>query len=312
MGGVRALVVEAEAEGQRLDAYLASHPAIGLSRARLQKLIKDGAVTVGGGAAKPSRLIRAGEEIAVVLPALKPPGVRPGPIPLDLLYEDEHFLVLNKPSGMVVHPAGRRRSGTIVNALLHHCAGELSGIGGVERPGIVHRLDKETSGLLVAAKSDRAHAGLTSQFASRTVEKRYRAIVCGVVGPQEGSIERPIGRHPKDRKRMAVVEGGRAALTEYRVLERFEAHTHLDVSLKTGRTHQIRVHLASVGHPVLGDRTYGGRSVRRVEAEPLIGRQALHAWRLAFSHPIDGRPMAFEAPPPEDFQRALLSLKERR
>lgn len=301
----------AEAEGLRLDAYLAGHPSLDLSRARIQQLIREGAVTVGGKSAKPSRTLRAGESIALALPDLKPPPVEGEPIALDVLFEDEHFLVLNKPPGMVVHPAGRIRSGTVVNALIHHCAGSLSGIGGVERPGIVHRLDKDTSGLLLAAKNDRAHAGLTGQFAGRTVEKLYRAIVLGVVRDDEGTIDKPIGRSPSDRKRMAVVEGGREALTEYRVVERFSAHTDLEVTLRTGRTHQIRVHLASVGHPVLGDSSYGGRRVRRqkIKEGPYIARQALHAWKLAFRHPIEGQPMAFEAPLPEDLTEALLKLR---
>lgn len=307
--------VEAEDEGLRLDAYLAAHPSLGLSRARLQRLIRDGAVSVSGRRVKPSRHVRAGEEVSVELPELKPASVGPEPIELEVLYEDPHFLVVNKPPGMVVHPAGRVRSGTLVNALLHHCAGSLSGIGGVERPGIVHRLDKETSGLLVAAKTDRAHMGLTRQFAGRKVDKRYRAVVVGVVEADEGVVEGPIGRHPSDRKRMAVVEGGREAETTYRVVERFSAHTHLEVRLRTGRTHQIRVHLASIGHPVLGDKAYGGRRLRRgrrAAGEALIGRQALHAWRLAFDHPVEGRRMAFEAPPPEDFEEALRRLRSTR
>ncbi len=306
----RSVVLEAgaEAEGQRLDAYLASHPAVGLSRARLKRLIQDGAVTVGGQTVKPSRPMRTGEAVSISMPALKPPSVEPEAIALEVFYEDGDLLVLNKPASMVVHPAGRVRSGTVVNALLHHCAGGLSGIGGVERPGIVHRLDKETSGLLVAAKTDRAHLSLTEQFAGRRVEKRYRAIVLGLLEADEGEIDKPIGRHPTDRKRMAVVEGGREALTTLRVLERFDAHTHLEVALRTGRTHQIRVHLASEGHPVLGDPIYGSRRGRQAGGEPLIGRQALHAWRLAFNHPVDGRRMAFEAPPPEDFEEALRRL----
>ena len=312
MGGEKTLVVEVEAgaEGQRLDAYLAEHLSLGLSRAAVQRLIRDGRVTVGGRVAKPSRPVRAGEEITVSVPELRPPAVEPEPLPLKVLYEDGHFLVIDKPAGMVVHPAGGIRSGTVVNALLHHCAGGLSGIGGVERPGIVHRLDKETSGLLVAAKTDRAHVELGRQFASRTVEKRYLAIVHGVVGADEGVIEESVGRHPKERKRMAVVEGGRPALTEFRVLERFLAHTYLEVGLRTGRTHQVRVHLAFAGHPILGDRTYGGRRGRRPSpaAGPLIGRQALHAWRLALDHPVDGSRMAFEAPVPGDFQEALSRL----
>jgi 23S rRNA pseudouridine1911/1915/1917 synthase len=304
--------VEAEAEGQRIDAYLAGHPAVGLSRARLQRLIHDGAVTVAGRTVKPSRLLRAGEGIAIAIPALQPASVEPEPIELQIIYEDGYFLVIDKPSGMVVHPAGRVRSGTVVNALLHHCAGALSGIGGVERPGIVHRLDKETSGLLVAAKSDPAHLGLTGQFAGRTVDKRYRAIVIGVVEADRGEVDRPIGRHPTDRKRMAIVEGGRPALTSYQVLDRFGAHTHLELVLRTGRTHQIRVHLASVGHPILGDSIYGGsrgQRGRRAGAPTFVARQMLHAWRLAFDHPIDGRRMAFEAPPPEDFEQALDRLR---
>jgi 23S rRNA pseudouridine1911/1915/1917 synthase len=303
--------VEAEAEGQRLDLYLASRPEVGLSRSRLHKLIRQGAVQVAGQTVKPSRPVRAGEAVVLELPKLEPPSVEPEPIELDILYEDEHFLVVNKPASMVVHPAAGVRSGTVVNALLHHCAGRLSGIGGVERPGIVHRLDKETSGLLIAAKTDPAHRSLAAQFASRRVAKHYQALVHGLVRSEEGVIEGSIGRDPKHRKRMALVDGGRPAVSEYRVLERFEAHSLLVVSLRTGRTHQIRVHLASVGHPVLGDRLYGGRRRWVTEGRSLVGRQALHAWRLSFDHPISGQRLWFEAPLPEDFRRALELLRRR-
>jgi 23S rRNA pseudouridine1911/1915/1917 synthase len=247
----------------------------------------------------------------------------PEDIPLDIVYEDADLVVVNKPAGMVVHPAPGHGSGTLVNALLHHCS-DLSGIGGVLRPGIVHRLDKDTSGLLVAAKNDRAHLSLSEQLMERKVNRIYHAVVWGEMPAAEGIIEAPLGRSPRDRKKIAVLEsGGREAVTYYYVMDTFPPFQYIRVKLGTGRTHQIRVHLQHAGRPVLGDPDYGGRKIRRGEldssertvadkAMSLIGRQALHAAELSFIHPAEEREVSFEAPPPEDFGSVLSLLRNRR
>jgi 23S rRNA pseudouridine1911/1915/1917 synthase len=233
-------------------------------------------------------------------------------LPLDVLYEDEILLVLNKSSGIVVHPAAGNEEGTLVNALLHHCQGQLSGIGGVARPGIVHRLDKETTGCLVIAKTDEAHVALSAQFAGRSVDKIYHAIVCGEMEREKGQITAAIARHPSHRKRMAVDdEFGRAARTTYRVLERLRAATLVEATLHTGRTHQIRVHFQFLGFPLVGDVTYGNRQNQRLNELTSFqaSRQMLHAFQLSFIHPRSGKRMSFEAPRPEDFEDALSALK---
>lgn len=322
MGEGRTIVVEAraEAEGQRIDAYLAGHPSVGLSRTRLQRLIHDGAVTVGGRTVKPSRLLRAGEGISIALPTLKPASAEPEPIALHILYEDDHFLVLDKPAGMVVHPAGRVRTGTVVNALLHYCAGALSGIGGVERPGIVHRLDKDTSGLMVAAKTDAAHIGLARQFAAHRVARAYLAVVWGVPGPRAGEIEGNIGRNRRNRKKMAVVaRGGKPALTRYRVLRVLAAGAASLVACRplTGRTHQIRVHMAARRHPLVGDRVYGRARSRRLKELPkaaqdaLAGfkRHALHAYLIGFDHPITAKRITLKSNIPSDIKGLVETLE---
>ncbi len=301
--------------GQRLDKFLASRwPE--LSRARLQDLIeagevrRDDAVITDG-----SSRVKPGQSYALQLPELRPALPQAEARPLDVLFEDEHLLVLDKPAGLVVHPAPGHGRGTLVNALLAHCADSLSGIGGVLRPGIVHRLDKDVSGLLVVAKHDRAHVGLAAQFSVHRIERGYQAIAWGVPPQPSGSVDRPIGRHPKDRKRMAVVERGKRALTHYRLQEAFGTlAARLDVELATGRTHQIRVHLAALGLGIIGDPVYRphrrpqiGAALRDHVAH--LGRIALHAHRLGFTHPVSGEWRSFERPPPAGFDRLAERLR---
>ena len=295
--------------GQRLDKFLASRwPE--LSRARLQGLIEagevrrdDAVITEGSSRVKP------GQSYALHLPEPRPATPQPEARPLEVVFEDEHLLVLDKPAGLVVHPAAGHPRGTLVNALLAHCGRSLSGIGGVLRPGIVHRLDKDVSGLLVVAKHDRAHIGLAAQFSVHRIERAYQAIVWGVPPRPSGSIDLPIGRHPKERKRMAVVESGKPALTRYRMLEAFGTlAARLDVSLATGRTHQIRVHLAALGLGIIGDPVYRPRRRPQVGAAlqrhlARFDRIALHAYRLGFVHPVSGEWRSFERPPPPSFDR---------
>ena len=296
------VVTRAEA-GERLDAYVAR--VSGLSRARVQRLIADGHVLVGGHPQKSRHRVSAGQRIHLRIPPAVPLTLTPEAIPLDIRYEDADLLVVNKPAGMLVHPGAGRTTGTLVHALLAHC-GRLPGIGGVERPGIVHRLDRDTSGVLVVAKTETAHQLLSRQFKARVVKKRYLALVHGEIRQDSGRIEAPIGRREHDRKRMGVRrEGGREARTAYRVIRRLSGMTVLELELETGRTHQIRVHLAHIGHPVLGDQVYGGRRERRRVAagELQADRQMLHAWRLSFHHPRTGAWLEIVAPVPEDFLR---------
>ncbi len=272
----------------------------------LQKLIKDGDVLVGGQAAKPSYRVAAGYTLVVRVPPPAPLAAPPAPhIPLDIVYQDADLLVLNKPAGLVVHPAHGHTDDTLVNALLAHVP-DLAGIGGVLRPGIVHRLDKDTSGLLLVAKHDQAQQALQDQFRTRAVDKVYLALVEGHLVPPRGRIDAPIGRDPRERQRMAVVPSGRPAQTEYRVLETLAETTLVEAHLLTGRTHQIRVHLASLGYPIVGDRVYGHRKQRLA-----LDRQFLHAWRLAFNLPSTGERVHFTAPLPADLQRLLTELGSR-
>lgn len=299
----REFTVTAPQAGRRLDVFLSG--ASGLTRARVQRLIEDGQVLVGGHPQKASHRVSPGERILLRIPPAAPLRLAPEAIPLDILHEDDDLIVLNKPPGMVVHPGAGRSTGTLVQALLAHC-GRLPGIGGVERPGIVHRLDRDTSGVLVVAKTEDAHQSLSRQFKARLVQKRYVALVHGELARDAGRIEAAIGRREHDRKRMGVrVQGGREARTAYRVLRRLPGMTVLRLDLETGRTHQIRVHLAHIGHPVIGDRVYGGRRERRRAASEAsrADRQMLHAWRLAFRHPRTGAWVEFTAPIPEDFLR---------
>jgi 23S rRNA pseudouridine1911/1915/1917 synthase len=303
--------VERSHPGERLDRFLSDRfPAV--SRGTIQRLIEEGHIRVNDHAVKPTHQPRMGEVISVFWPEARPAEAKPEAIPLDILHEDEDVLVLNKAPGIVVHPSAGHEEHTLVNALLHHCEGKLSGIGGVARPGIVHRLDKDTSGCLVVARHDQAHQALSEQFANRTAHKIYLAIVCGEMPRESGEIHAAIARHPSHRKRMAVTGGeGREAWTSYRVAERLSSSTLLEATLHTGRTHQIRVHLQHIGFPVAGDTTYGERGTKRLTE--LTGytppRVLLHAHKLAFVHPRTGRKRSFVAPWPADFQEALEQLR---
>lgn len=296
------VTLTAETGGERLDVWLAGRFPH-LSRTQVQRLVASGAVQVNGQPRKPAYRIEASDRIVVALPGEQEPLVLPEPIPLDVIYEDAHLLVVNKPAGLVVHPAAGHVSGTLVNALLSHCP-QVAEVGGRERAGIVHRLDKETSGLLVVAKDAGAHAALQRQFKLRQVRKTYLALVEGRVSPHEGLIEVPIGRDPRDRKRMAAQQGGRPALTRYRAVETFREHTLLEVQPHTGRTHQVRVHLAWLGYPVVGDRVYGHRRQRL-----LSERHFLHAAELCFRHPTTGEEMTFVAPLPAELEAVVERLR---
>ncbi len=289
--------------GIRLDVYCAAQES-SLTRSRIASLIRDGQLWVNGKPAKAGMKLNGGEEIRLEIPAPQPMELKAEDLPLDIVYEDGDIVVINKPRGMVVHPAVGNMTGTLVHALMYHCR-DLSGIGGTIRPGIVHRIDKDTTGLLVVAKTDRAHQSLTEQLAQRRMHRTYWALVEGVV-KNDGQVDAPIARHPVDRKKMAVVPGGREALTFYHVQERFTAYTLLECRLATGRTHQIRVHMAHIKHPVVGDPVYGIRK----QAFTLEG-QLLHALRLELCHPVTGKTMEFSAPLPEDFAHVLQVLRRR-
>jgi len=312
------VTLEADGAGERLDVFVARRCS-GLSRSLVQRLIREGHVTVGDppSAGRAGQRLEQGDRVLVRMPSEEPEALRPEPIPLTILYEDADLLVVDKPAGLTVHPAaglpagqaGVRR-GTLAAALLAYRP-ELAGVGGPERPGIVHRLDRDTSGLLVVAKSEAARAALTRQWKERQVEKGYLALVCGRLEPPQGVIDAPIGRDQRHRQRMAVVEGGREARTAYRVRRYLpagptgqEAYSLVEVTPSTGRTHQIRVHFAALGHPLVGDRVYGRPS-------SILRRQFLHADRLAFRHPVDGQPLEFESPLPEDLRQALERLAAR-
>lgn len=292
-------------EEERIDKYI-SGMVDTLSRSYLQKLIKENAVSVNGAPVKANYRVKAEDEIVFYLPEAVEPDIEPEDIALSILYEDEDLLFINKPKGMVVHPAAGHYSGTVVNAVLYHCRGHLSGINGIMRPGIVHRIDKDTTGSLVICKTDAAHADVARQLKEHTITRRYRAIVHGLFAEEEGTIDTPIGRHPTERKKMAAgVSNGRTAVTHYRTLQRFEGYTYLECMLETGRTHQIRVHMASIGHPLLGDEVYGNRkSPFKLEG------QTLHAMTLGLQHPRDGRYLEIEAPLPDYFVRLLQILKK--
>ena len=287
----------------RLDAYLRERTE--LSRSRVASLIAEGAASVDGvPELKSACKIEAGRLYRLIVPEARPVDIVAQDIPLNILYQDADVVVVDKPCGMVVHPAVGNESGTLVNALLYHVR-DLSGIGGEVRPGIVHRLDKDTSGLILIAKNDHAHTALSEQFKSRTMEKHYRAVICGAFDEQKGVIDAPIARHPTDRKRMAVVPGGKPSRTEWTTLERLNGASYLDVHLLTGRTHQIRVHMKSVGHPLLGDRIYAPN----IKMPVRIPRLMLHAFSLAFDHPSTGERLRLEAPLPLAFEQTLDKLK---
>jgi 23S rRNA pseudouridine1911/1915/1917 synthase len=292
----------------RLDLYLLKK-GLSLSRSRLQKLIEDGNIAVNNQRSKPGYRVHLNDRISVQLPAPTPLEIRPEPIPLDILYEDADLLVVNKPAGMVVHPAPGNPTGTLVHALLYHCQG-LRGIGGKERPGLVHRLDKETSGLLVVAKTESAHRVLAAQFKAHTVVRQYLALVHGIPKRRRGEIDLAIGRDVKERKKFSArTSRPRIAVTEYEVLEHYGNISLLAVRPKTGRTHQIRVHLSSVGYPVVGDKVYGFRKKKELERELSVDRQMLHAQKLGFVHPRTKQFMEFRAPLPWDMERTLAQIK---
>jgi 23S rRNA pseudouridine1911/1915/1917 synthase len=323
-------VVEATAgkgdAGSRLDRFLAGH-ARDFSRSRLKQLMLEGQVRVGGRTIRdPAYRVKSGDAVLLRVPAPKSAKPRAQKIPLDIVYEDDQIVVIDKPAGLVVHPAAGNEEGTLVNALIAHCGDSLSGIGGEKRPGIVHRLDKDTSGLLVVAKTDKAHRALSAQFAdhgrSGPLVRAYLALVWDVPEPRRGVINAPIGRDPRSRERMAVLPGGRRAVTHYELRERYAGENGLPVAslvecrLATGRTHQIRVHLTRIGHPIIGDPLYGAgyrskASQLRPDARRLVARlqrQALHAYQLGFSHPVTGKRMLFESPLPPDISRLVQVL----
>lgn len=289
-------------DGKRADKW-ASDLFPDESRSRLQQLIKDGEFKINGLKIRPSYRVKQGDQATLTVPDPAPATVVPEAVPLDIVYEDHDVLVVNKPRGMVVHPSPGHMSGTLVNALLHHCT-DLSGINGVLRPGIVHRIDKDTSGLLMVAKTDAAHRSLAAQLKDKTTKRQYLAIVHGVVTENEGLIDAPIGRDTHDRKKMAVTaDNSKTAVTHFKVLERFSRYTLVSCRLETGRTHQIRVHMAYIGHPVAGDPKYGPRKTL-----PIHG-QALHAGEIGFTHPVTGKFMEFRVDPPTDFQELLDRLR---
>lgn len=302
MSAKHVYLVGPSAEGMRLDVFLSAQGDPFHSRSQVKRLIDEGRVYLNGApCTKAGRKVAAGDRISVELPPPPRETAEPQAIPLDIVYEDDSIIVVNKPRGMVVHPAPGNPDRTLVNALLAHC-GRLSSVGGAQRPGIVHRIDKETSGLIVVAKTAEAHLHLARQLKERTMGRRYIAYVHGVPRSDRGTIDAPIGRHPVHRQRMAVVEKGRPAVTHFRVLERYRAFAKIEAHLETGRTHQIRVHMAYIGHPLVGDERYGAG-----KKTPFDQGQALHAWQLELVHPVTGERMQFTAPlPPE-----LVALEER-
>ena len=292
-------------EEERLDKWLTGAVS-GLSRSYIQKCIKEGQALVNGAPQKANYRLRVDDEVSFSIPEAVEPKIEAENIPLSILYEDMDVLVVDKPKGMVVHPAPGHYSGTLVNAVLYHCKGQLSGINGVLRPGIVHRIDRDTTGSLIICKNDLAHQTIAAQLKAHSLNRSYRAIVHGVVSGEEGTVDAPIGRDEKDRKQMAVNQkNGKPAITHYRVLERFREHTYIECRLETGRTHQIRVHMTSIGHPLLGDEVYGTRKT------PFhLEGQTLHAYMLGFLHPVSGEYVEVTAPLPAYFQKLLEILKK--
>jgi 23S rRNA pseudouridine1911/1915/1917 synthase len=314
MGGIQTIDVRLEPAhaGWRLDRALAAAVPT-LSRERLKSLIRSGAVEAEGKAVRdPATKVRGEEALRVAVPEPSSPHNEAQDIPLTIVFEDEHLLVVDKPAGLVVHPAAGNLDGTLVNALLHHCAGQLSGIGGVARPGIVHRIDKDTSGLLVVAKTDVAHEGLAKQFAAHSIDRRYLAIVNGVPNTSEGAVDLPLARSATNRKKIAVVEGrrGKRAVTHWKRMQLLRDAALVECRLETGRTHQVRVHMASLGHPLLGDPVYGrsGKTHGKLLNELKFHRQALHAAELGFIHPVTKRRLSFSSPMPPDMQELFKAL----
>lgn len=297
------LTVPHEDAGKRIDSWLSEH-IDGLTRSAVQNLLSEQAVNADGKSVKKNYKLAGGEVLTVIMPELREVDLAAEDIPLDIVYEDEDIVVVNKPRGMVVHPAVGNWSGTLVNALMFHCGESLSGINGEHRPGIVHRIDKDTSGLLVVAKNDRAHQSLAEQIQVHSAGRRYFAVVYGCPREETGTIQAPIARHPVDRKKMAVLAGAREAITHYQVLEHYQGYTLMKFRLETGRTHQIRVHMAHIGHPIIGDPLYGPAK----DKWKLQG-QCLHAGELELTHPVTGERMLFEAPLPEYFEKVLQKLR---
>lgn len=296
------LTVPAADAGKRLDAWLAAQETLGLTRSAIQQLLEKGAVLRNGSQPKKNDKLSEGDVLAVTVPDPEPAEIIPQDIPVEIVYEDDELLVVNKPRGMVVHPAAGHPDGTLVNALLWHCAGRLSGINGVLRPGIVHRIDRDTSGLLMVAKTDRAHLGLAEQIAAHSFTREYEAVACGVFRETEGTVDAPIGRDPKDRQKMCVIaKNSKEAVTHYRVLTQFARHAHVRCRLETGRTHQIRVHLRQLGHPIFGDPVYG-------KPDRHIAGQCLHAKTIGFVHPVTGQQMQFDSALPADFRGVLEAV----
>jgi 23S rRNA pseudouridine1911/1915/1917 synthase len=319
MSGSRELQPAGESVGERLDCFLTAQLPE-LSRSQIKRLIDEGHVRIAGATVKAGLKLRGDEVVSILLPDPEPVDAVPEAIPLAILYEDPHLIVINKPAHMVVHPAPGHRGGTLVNALLHHCR-DLSGIGGALRPGIVHRLDKDTSGVMVATKDDQTHQQLARQFKAHSIQRRYRALVHGLVQNQQGTIDRPIGRHSSQRLKMSSsTRRGRRAVTHWQVLQRYDRDrlTLLDLTLETGRTHQIRVHLAEMNLPVVGDPLYGSARLARALADPRLrklieqlGRQFLHAWQLGFIHPQSGAALEFCAPLPCELQGVIDYLEQK-
>ena len=303
---MKKITIECEIGGERLDVFLADS-LTGLTRSAAQKLIEAGKVTLGGVVLIKSHKTSAGETFRVKIEEPVDSEVTAQDIPINIIFEDDDIIVVNKPRGMVVHPAPGHPDGTLVNALLFHCGESISGIGGVKRPGIVHRIDKDTSGLLIAAKNDKAHLALSAQLSARTLTREYDAIVCGTIKSEMGTIDAPIGRHPSDRKRQAVTEThSRSAITHYELICQYDGYAHVRCKLETGRTHQIRVHMAHIGRPVLGDLVYG-----RKKTELGISGQCLHARRLMFLHPSKGISMELETGLPDYFTDVIKLLEKR-
>ena len=299
------MILTASMDGERLDAFL-SRSAEGLSRSAAQKLIADGNVLLNGRPARKNDRLRVGDSVELTIPEPREVDIAPKQMPLDIVYEDEDVAVINKPKGLVVHPAAGHQDDTLVNGLLYAMGDSLSGINGELRPGIVHRIDKDTSGLLAIAKNDLAHTVLASQLKDHSMARTYEAIVCGSFKEDSGTVDAPIGRHPTDRKKMCVTQrNSKNAVTHWEVVERFRGYTHIRCRLETGRTHQIRVHMAYIGHPILGDTVYGHK-------KPELGQdsQCLHAGALCFRHPRDGRPVMVFAPLPDYFQSVLDKLRK--
>jgi len=296
-------------EGKRIDVFVAERETI--TRSAAQKLINNGKIDVNGNTVDKNYRIRSGDTVGIEYPEPVPSELEARDIPLDIVYEDSDLAVINKPKGLVVHPAAGHYDDTLVNALLYHCKDELSTINGEARPGIVHRIDRDTSGLIVVAKNDAAHVSLAEQISSHSFERRYRAVIIGRLRSEEGSVDAPIGRSPNDRKKMAVVNGGKNAVTHYKVLREYNGFSYIELQLETGRTHQIRVHMAHIGHPVLGDGVYGnGKNKFELRNNDILCGQCLHAATISFRHPKSGEFMHFESELPEYF-KAILDKLER-